>query len=116
MDENRRKSRRIRTNFWVRFFRESVDSTMKACQKGWAENCSSQGMFIVTDHLFSQGSVFTLEFEVGSDMKSRTLIRVRAIVRWVQQFVEHPGMGVEFVLFDGVSDRKFRHWFMNMQA
>ena len=78
--------------------------------KGIVENCSTGGMFISTDLPFSRGSVFTLEFELESETKHRIRIQARAIVRWVQQLIHHPGMGVEFILFNGRGDHEFNSW------
>ena len=114
MGLEKRKSCRIKTHFLVKFFRESVDSTIRQYQKGIIENCSPGGMFITTEHLFSRGSVFTLEFELNSEMGHRILIQARAIVRWVQSLVKHPGMGVEFILFDGIGKHEFTNWLANV--
>lgn len=111
--KEQRKTHRVATNLLVQFFRDSGDSTMHHYQKGIAENCSTHGMFIKTTHLFSKGSVFTMEFQVKSGTK-QLLIQARAIVRWVQQLVTHPGMGVEFILFNGPGGHEFRNWLGNV--
>jgi hypothetical protein len=113
MNEQKRKFRRIATHLLVEFFRDSVDNAIRQHQKGLAENCSMGGMFIKTDHLFSRGSVFTLEFELETAAKIRTLIQARAIVRWVQRLAEHPGMGVEFILFNGSGANQFSDWLVS---
>ena len=110
MKRDKRKARRIATNFLVKFFRGSVDSSMRRTMKGIVENCSTGGMFISTDRPFSRGSVFTFEFELESETKHRIRIQVRAIVRWVQRLIHNPGMGVEFIVFNGRGDREFYSW------
>ncbi|GAK57961.1 hypothetical protein U27_04933 [Candidatus Vecturithrix granuli] len=106
-DQNKRKYPRISTNFFVKFSRDAIDSTIRQLQEGLAENCSTGGMFIATDRLFSRGSVLNLEFNLNSETMPRRLIQARAIVRWIQRIVTHPGMGVEFLLFNGFGKHEF---------
>jgi phenylpropionate dioxygenase-like ring-hydroxylating dioxygenase large terminal subunit len=110
MKKNKRKAHRIATNFLVKFFRSSVDRSMRRTMQGIVKNCSTGGMFISTDHPFSRGSVFTFEFELESETKHRIRIQARAIVRWVQRLINNPGMGVEFILFNERGDHEFSNW------
>ncbi|MDY0095677.1 MAG: PilZ domain-containing protein [Candidatus Vecturithrix sp.] len=106
-DDNKRKYPRISTNFFVKFFRDAVDSSSRQSQQGLAENCSAGGMFIATNYPFSRGNVLNLEFNLSSETMPRRQIQARAIVRWVQRLVNHPGMGVEFLLFNGFGKHEF---------
>lgn len=113
-DQNKRKYPRIATNFFVKFFRDAVDTTIQQPQEGLAENCSAGGMFISTERLFSRGSVLNLEFDFASATLPRRRIQARAIVRWIQRLVNHPGMGVEFLLFNGFGKHEFAQQFEHL--
>ena len=110
MEKDKRRTHRIATDFLAEFFRGSVDRSLRRTMSGIVKNCSTGGMFISTDRPFSKGSVFTFEFELESETKRRIRIQVRAIVRWVQRLIHNPGMGVEFIVFNGRGDREFYNW------
>ena len=116
MESNKRKYPRIPTKFLVNFFRDAVDKSIRQSQDGVVENYSAGGMFIATDHPFSRGSMLNLEFELGSEKSFRKPIQARAIVRWVQRLANHPGMGVEFVLFNGFGKHEFEQRFNNIMC
>lgn len=107
MEQDKRKYSRTSTRLWVKFFRDAVDQTIRKTQQGLVENYSAGGMFIATDHPFSRGSVLNVEFELDSKTENRRVIQARAIVRWVQRLAKNPGMGVEFVLFNGFRKHEF---------
>lgn len=107
MEKNKRKYSRNSTTFGVKFFRDAVDKSIRKTQYGIAENYSAGGMFIATDQPFLRGSVLNLEFDLGSETHPCPPVQARAIVRWVQRLATHPGMGVEFVLFNSFGKHEF---------
>lgn len=116
MSSEHRRYSRIPTDILIKFFRKPVEKTVRYYQEGIVENCSTGGMFIRTDHPFSQGSIFNLEFQLESEIENQLFIRACAIVRWISQLMTQPGMGVEFVLFDGIGDREYHNWLTKMSS
>jgi len=106
-----RRFTRIMTHLPLTFFRDAGDRAIRYDQKGIIENCGVGGMFIATEHLFSQGSVFTIELELPVEQAATAIrIQARAIVRWVQRVIGHAGMGVELIVFNGSGKYLFTNW------
>jgi hypothetical protein len=110
MREEKRKYRRIATEFQVSFSEEKVSRKARQYLMGVAENCGLGGMFILTDHLFPKGSILKLKFQPKFDTGNPLVIKARAIVRWVQRWHKPSGMGVEFIEFEGLGNYKLAVW------
>ena len=110
MFNKRRKNCRIRPGVSVRFMGESIDKMKREYLDGVVENCGLGGMFISTDHVFSKGSLITLDFRIDSESKDLTPVRAQGIVRWVQRRNGNRGMGIAFIEFQGLGDRVFSDW------
>jgi c-di-GMP-binding flagellar brake protein YcgR len=109
MSEEKRKFKRATTDIAVQFNEEKVDKATKTYLQGVASNCGLGGMFLVTRHLFSKGSIVNLKF-FFKDGDEEVYIEARAIVRRVQRFRSPRGMGLEFFEFSGFGEKNLEQY------
>ena len=114
MLKERRKYHHIPVNALVRFYSESVDPMFRTYHKGIVKNYSQGGLGILTDHPLPKDCPVIVELPIESDSQGLAIIEVRGTVRWVRQFDEYRGMGIEFFAFAGSSDQDFTDWMKNL--
>lgn len=105
MMRKHRRHPRVATVLAIHLLQESLDRRIQTYWEGVVENCSLSGMFISSETVFPEGSVITIQFSLESET-----IRARVVVRWTQRSLQHSGMGVEFIIFDGIGYHEFRRW------
>jgi uncharacterized protein (TIGR02266 family) len=76
---------------------------------GVAENVSLGGMFIATRHPLREGSLVWLEFEIPEEGGIRP-VRAKALVCWRRRWRQPRGMGVRFLEFENLGQRRLESW------
>jgi c-di-GMP-binding flagellar brake protein YcgR len=104
MEIDKRKYPRARKGLDVRFVEESVAPNVGEYLNGLAADIGLGGMFIATEETHSEGTVLSLELNVDDPSGDTSLVRARAVVRWIRPKDEPRGMGVEFIEFDGLKN------------
>lgn len=107
--EDRREFRRLAAGVRVRFNELSLRRPERDYLKGITADVSFGGMFIATRHTFPEGTPIALEFHVRSDAGSLP-VRARAVVCWRRRWLRPRGMGVRFVDFELLGQRRLESW------
>lgn len=100
-----RKFPRVETSLEVPYWKFVKFKVRDDSKIGFVKNLGAGGFFIETEHLFEVGAEVGFEFFVPNSEKA---ISGKAVVRWLRnpsvdalQAYLPPGMGLEFVQFEG---------------
>ncbi|HEV8579830.1 MAG TPA: PilZ domain-containing protein [Thermoanaerobaculia bacterium] len=107
--EERRQYRRLAAGVRVRFNELSLGRTEREYLKGVAADVSLGGMFIATRHTFPEGTPIALEFHARDESGSAP-VRAHAVVCWRRRWRQPRGMGVQFVDFEFLGQRRLEVW------
>lgn len=77
---------------------------------GLAEDVSLGGLFVATQHPPRPGTVVRLHLYTGGDEAHLTPLTARAIVRWRRAWGRQRGMGIQFLDFEGLGERRLESW------
>lgn len=108
--EERRDYSRIAADVAVRWLAVQVDKPTRDYLDELARNISPRGLFIESEHPPATGTVLRLEIRVQPRDGEPHSVFAKAIVRWRQRWSRPRGMGVEFVEFEGLGERKIGEW------
>jgi hypothetical protein len=99
------------------FYRvEDLPASEQRYLRGIAENVSLGGLFVASRHPCRPGSLLKLQLFSPADPRHGSPVVVRAIVRWRQLWREPRGMGVQFVEFEGLGQRRLESWLETITA
>lgn len=93
------------------FFR--CDHTSQQQQQyllGLADNISMGGLFIATDRPLRPGTVLHMRLYGDDDPSHTRPLGARAMVRWRRVWGKPRGMGVQFLEFEGLGERRVESW------
>jgi len=105
----RREFRRLAAGARVRYQAMSLRRTEREYLKGIAADVSLGGMFIASRHTFPVGTPVTLEFHARAEGGSAP-VRAHAVVCWRRRWLRPRGMGVRFVEFEFLGQRRLESW------
>lgn len=108
-DQNCRESLRLAVGVRVRYREVSLRRPEREYLKGVAENVSLGGMFIATRRPPAPGAVVSLVFDAG-DRGGAAPVKAKAIVCWRRRWRSPQGMGVRFIEFEGLGERRLENW------
>ncbi|MDQ7778305.1 MAG: PilZ domain-containing protein [Planctomycetota bacterium] len=91
---DKRKYRRLDTDFLVRIRHISADEKAEAAAISRIENLSLGGVFIATATPLLLNRIVELEFQVPG---YSDIVRAKGIVRWSKSTGDKQGMGIEFL-------------------
>lgn len=105
-----REYRRIAAGVQVVYRGHRLRRTEQFYLSGVADNVSLGGMFVAARHTFKPGTLITLEFHTPRDLEDGPPVRARALVCWRRRWRQPRGMGVRFVDFEGLGQRRLETW------
>jgi uncharacterized protein (TIGR02266 family) len=105
----RREFRRLAAGVRVRYHEMSVRRTEREYLRGISGDVSLGGMFIASRHTFPVGTPIVLEFHARGEGGSAP-VRARAVVCWRRRWLGPRGMGVRFVEFEFLGQRRLESW------
>lgn len=105
-----REYRRIAAGVRVVYRGQRLRRTEQFYLTGVADNVSLGGMFIAARQTFKPGTLISLEFHTPWDMEDGPLVRARALVCWRRRWRQPQGMGIRFVDFEGLGQRRLETW------
>ena len=77
---------------------------------GVAEDVSLGGLFIASRHPCRPGSVVKLQLFSPADPRESSPVLARGVVRWRRLWREPRGMGVQFLEFEALGQRRLESW------
>ncbi len=108
-DEERRDFRRLAAGIRVRFHELSLRQRDREYLRGVAEDVSLGGLFIATSHTFPVGTAISLEFHTRGEAGGAP-VRAKAVVCWRRRWRQPRGMGLRFVEFESLGQRRLESW------
>jgi hypothetical protein len=105
----RRQFPRLAAGARVRFHALPLHRSERDYLKGVAADVSLGGMFIASRHTFPVGTAISLEFHARAEGGS-TPVRARAVICWRRRWRRPRGMGVQFVEFEYLGQRRLETW------
>ncbi|HYO15563.1 MAG TPA: PilZ domain-containing protein [Thermoanaerobaculia bacterium] len=108
-DQNQREYPRLVAGVRVCYREISLRRPEREYLKGVAENVSLGGMFIATRRSLAPGAVVSLVFETGRG-NGTAPVKAKAVVCWRRRWRHPRGMGVRFIEFEGLGERRFESW------
>jgi c-di-GMP-binding flagellar brake protein YcgR len=109
----RRQFRRLAAGARVRYNELTLGRREREYLKGIAADVSLGGMFIATRHTFPEGTPIALEFHARGESGSAP-VRARAVVCWRRRWRRPRGMGVQFIEFEFLGQRRLEAWLETM--
>jgi uncharacterized protein (TIGR02266 family) len=107
-EEERRTFRRLAAGVRVRYQEVRLRRPEREYLKAVAEDVSLGGMFLATPHTFREGATIEVEFRPRDE--SGAPVRAKAVVCWRRRWREPRGMGVRFVEFVSLGERRLESW------
>lgn len=107
--EERREFPRLAAGIRLVFRGAALRKPERDYLMGVAEDVSLGGMFILTAHPPREGSLVWLEFHVPGDSAARP-VRAKAMVCWRRRWRRPRGMGVRFLEFENLGQRRLESW------
>ncbi len=107
--EERRQFRRLAAGARVRYHEIELRRPEREYLRGIAEDVSLGGMFITARRPFPEGTPIVLELHARADSGSEP-VRARAVVCWRRRWLRPRGMGVRFVDFEHLGQRRLEAW------
>ena len=105
---DQRSYRRVAAGVRVVCSSTPIDRQAREYLEGIAENLSVGGLFLATPDPLPAGSVVALQFFIDGDEAEP--VRARAVVRWSRRWRRPRGMGLQFVDFEGLGERRVESW------
>lgn len=106
---DRRQFPRLAAGVRVRFHQLTMSRSSREYLRGVAADVSLGGLFVASRPTFPVGTPVELEFHVPDDAGS-TPVRAHAVVCWRRRWREPRGMGLRFVGFDFLGQRRLSAW------
>lgn len=114
-DEERRGFRRLAAGVRVRFHELSLRQRDRDYLRGVAEDVSLGGLFIATSYTFPVGTAISLEFHTSGEAGGAP-VRAKAVVCWRRRWRQPRGMGLRFVEFEFLGQRRLESWITTVLA
>jgi hypothetical protein len=111
-----REYRRIAAGVRVVYSGQRLRRPEQSYLTGVADNVSLGGMFLATRQTFKPGMLITLEFHAPWQMEDGPPVRARALVCWRRRWRQPQGMGLRFVDFEGLGQRRLETWLQTVLA
>ena len=93
------------------FYRcERATATEQRYLLGLAEDMSLGGLFVATQQPPPQGTVVRLHLYAADDNEYLAPLTAKAVVRWRRPWGRERGMGIKFLEFDGLGERRLESW------
>jgi uncharacterized protein (TIGR02266 family) len=108
LEEERRAFRRLAVGVRVRYQEVRLRRPEREYLKAVAEDVSLGGMFLSTRHMFPEGTAIEVEFRPCDEAGAP--VRAKAVVCWRRRWREPRGMGVRFVEFVSLGERRLESW------
>ena len=113
MSQDKRKFPRVSVEAGIRYRPIPTDSSTVEYLKGVLENVGLGGVFIATEEPLPKGSLVEIEFRIVERGKQCS-IRAQALVRWDRRRFTPPGMGLEFIAFEGLGQQQLEVWLLKI--
>ncbi len=113
--EERRQFRRLAAGARVRYHVPELGRSEREYLRGIVEDVSLGGMFIATRQPLPVGTPIVLELHARGDAGSEP-VRARAVVCWRRRWRQPRGMGVRFVEFEYLGQRRLETWLDTLLA
>jgi uncharacterized protein (TIGR02266 family) len=108
LEEERRAFRRLAAGVRVRYQEVRLRRPEREYLRAVAEDVSLGGMFLTTRHTFPEGAAIEVEFRPRDEAGAP--VRAKAVVCWRRRWREPRGMGVRFVEFVSLGERRLESW------
>jgi len=109
MSQDKRKFPRVSVETGIRYRPIPADSSTVEYLEGVLENVGLGGVFIATEEPLPKGSLVEVEFRIAEQGK-QCAIRAQALVQWDRRLFTPPGMGLQFVAFEGLGQQQLEVW------
>jgi hypothetical protein len=108
--EKRSEYRIVTPGAGVFYKLEDLPAAEQRYLRGVAEDVSLGGLFVASRHPCRPGSVVKLQLFSPADPRESSPVLARGVVRWRRLWREPRGMGVQFLEFEGLGQRRLESW------